>query len=68
MKVFVLYAIVRKNLNDKNRLYCCFTDLKRAFDSVNLNGLFLKLYKLGIGGKALRIIIKALKALEGRLR
>jgi len=31
-------------------------DLKRAFDSVYLNGLFLKLNKSGIGGETLKII------------
>lgn len=53
---FVLYSIVQKVLNEKNRLYCAFIDLKRAFDSVYLNGLWFKLFNLGIRGKTLRII------------
>jgi hypothetical protein len=43
--VLVLNAIVHKVLNESNRLYCCMVDMKRAFDNVYLNGLWLKLYK-----------------------
>ena len=50
---FVLNAIIQKYLSEKKRLYCAFVDLKKAFDSMYLNGLWLKLYKLGIGGKTL---------------
>ena len=48
---FVLNAIIQKILNEKGRLYCAFIDFKKAFDSVYLNGLWFKLYKLGINGK-----------------
>ena len=54
--VFVLNAIVQKILNEKGRLFCAFVDLKRAFDSVYLNGLWFKLYKIGINAKMLRIV------------
>ena len=37
--IFVLNAIIKKILNEKGRLFCAFIDLKRAFDSVYLNGL-----------------------------
>ena len=53
---FVLNAIIQKILNEKGRLYCAFIDFKKAFDSVYLNGLWFKLYKLGINGKLLTII------------
>ena len=54
--IFVLNGIVQKFLNENKRLYCAFVDLKKAFDSVYLNGLWFKLHKLGIRGKMLRII------------
>ena len=44
----ILNALIQKVLNGKERLYCCFIDLKPALDSVYLNGLFLKLNKSGI--------------------
>ena len=43
-------------------------DLKRAFDSVYLNGLFLKLNKSGIGGKTLKIIKSIYSNIKNRVR
>ena len=54
--VFVLHSVIQKVLSEKGRLYCAFVDLKKAFDSVFLNGLWYKLYKIGINGKMLKII------------
>ena len=48
--------LCQKVLKEKGRLFCAFLDLKKAFDSVYLNGLWFKLYKLGINAKMLRII------------
>ena len=53
---FVLNAFIQKILNEKGRLFCAFIDLKRAFDSVYLNGLWFKPHKIGISTKMLRII------------
>ena len=46
---------MQKALNEKGRLFCAFVDFRKAFDSVYLNGLWFKLFKLGINGKMLRI-------------
>ncbi len=54
--IFVLNAIVKKKKNDKGRLYCAFVDLKKAFDSIYLNGLWFKLFKIGVNGKMLNIV------------
>ena len=54
--IFVLNGIIQKILNEKGRLFCAFVDLKKAFDSIYLNGLWFKLYKLGVNAKTLRII------------
>ncbi len=54
--IFVLHSLIEKTINAKNRLYCAFVDLKKAFDSVNRNALWFKMYKCGIGGKMLRIV------------
>ena len=53
--IFVLHAAVQKVLNEKGRLFCAFVDFRKAFDSVYLNGLWFKLFKLGINGKMLKI-------------
>ena len=54
--IFVLNSIIQKVLKEKGRLFCAFIDLKKAFDSVYLNGLWYRLFKLGLNGKMLRII------------
>ena len=40
----------------KKKLFCCFVDLKKAFDSINLNNLCYKIYHKGLNGKLFRII------------
>jgi hypothetical protein len=54
--LFALTSVVQKYLNVNKRLYCVFVDLKKAFDSVYRNALWLKLYRCGVQGKILRII------------
>lgn len=53
--IFVLNAIIQNVVNSNGRLFCCFIDMKRAFDSVYLNGLWYKLYNAGINGKLLTL-------------
>ena len=40
-----------------SKLFACFLDAQEAFDKVWHNGLFLKLYNMGIRSKLLRIVI-----------
>ena len=54
--IFVLNAVIQKFLSRNDRLYCAFIDLRKAFDSVYLNGLWYKIYQLGINGKMLNIV------------
>ena len=54
--MFILLSIIQKRLIEKQRLYVCFVDLKRCFDSINRNALWYKLYKTGIQGRLLRVI------------
>ena len=57
--IFILRTIVDKYvLNAKNgsKLFACFIDLRKAFDTVWHDGLFLKLQKAGITGKVYNVI------------
>ena len=54
--IFILQNLIQHVLNENRRFYCAFLDLRKAFDSVYRNGLWLKLFKAGISGKMLRII------------
>ena len=47
--VFTLKTLIDNTLNNKKKLYTCFVDFKKAYDSVWRDGLFLKLLQAGIG-------------------
>ena len=50
-------SLVKKYVTvGKKKLYACFVDLKKAFDSVWHNALFYKLEHLGINGNFLNLI------------
>ena len=66
--VFVLHSLIQYVLNRKTRLYCAFVDLKKAFDSVYRNGLWFKLYYIGLKGKILRVIRNMYSAVKLRIR
>ena len=55
--MFVLQTLINKFLSKKGgRLYCCFVDYKKAFDSIDRNKLWCKLIRQGITGKMFNII------------
>ena len=51
--IFTLRTLVDKYVNQvpRGKLYTCFVDFKKAFDSVWHDGLFYKLLQYNIGGK-----------------
>jgi len=55
--MFVLKTLIDKTLKkEKNHLYACFVDFRKAFDSLSHDALMYKLASVGIGGKAHKII------------
>ena len=54
--IFILQSLINNTINSKKKLYACFIDLKRAFDSVYRNGLWYKMIKNGIDGKMFNLI------------
>ena len=40
--IFALHSIINDALNEKRKLYCCFVDYKRAFDSIDRTYLWKK--------------------------
>ena len=40
----------------KKKIFACFINLKKSFDSIWHNGLFFKLNKIGIYGRSLQLI------------
>ena len=53
-----LKTVANKYVSDKKgkKLYTCFIDFKKAFDSVSHKGLFYKLESKGIKGNFLRLL------------
>ena len=55
--VLTIKSVVKKYVTiGKKKMYACFVDFKKAFDSVWHNGLFHKLEFLGINGNFLNLI------------
>ena len=46
--VFILKYLIDRQLMSKQKLYCAFVDLKKAFDSVSRLSLWHKMIKCGI--------------------
>ena len=57
--MFILKTIIDKYCNSKDgRVYSCFVDFQKAFDTVIHTGVKLKLLELGIGNRFYNIIKK----------
>ena len=55
--LLTLKALVKKYVTiGKGKLFACFVDFKKAYDSVWHEGLFYKLNKIGVCGKTLDLI------------
>lgn len=53
--LYVLKSIIDFKIANGSKLFCTFVDFRRAFDTVDRNTLYYKMFKLGIEGKMLRI-------------
>ena len=57
--IFTLKSVVNKYVDDqKGRVYACFIDFRKAFDTVWHGGLFYKLQQIGINGHFLETFQK----------
>ena len=54
--LFVLKSLANIYLSKRQRLYCCFVDYKKAFDTINRATLWSKMLSCGISGKMLNVI------------
>ena len=57
--IFTLKALIDKYTKNKKKVYACFIDFKKAFDTVDHNALMLKLKRAGIGD----LMLETLKSL-----
>ena len=55
--IFVLKSLINKYIHkNKKKIYACFVDLRKAFDSVWREALLYKLCKMGIGLHFLKLL------------
>ena len=54
--IFIIKTLMNKYKANKKKLFLCFVDFKKAFDSVWRTGLFYKLQKLNVTGKVYNVI------------
>ena len=66
--IYTLSAIIEKYLSRKGgKLYVAFTDLRKAFDSVDRASLFLTLVKAGLSGPFLNTIKAMYRSVVSRV-
>ena len=54
--IFVLNTLIQLYLQNNKRLYCCFIDYAKAFDTINRSSLWSKLIGSEINGNVIRVI------------
>ena len=70
--VYTLNEIVQGRFTEDKETYAFFLDVQKAYDTVWRNGLWLKLWDMGVKGRMRRVIKKIYEAsrstvlLEGR--
>ena len=59
MSSFILQEATYHYIERKSKVFCCLLDASAAFDSVWQDGLFFKLYNIGINSKIWRVLRSA---------
>ena len=69
--IFTLNALIKKYLKrkkGKKKLYACFVDFSKAFDSLWRPYILQKLFDKGVGGKFYNIVKNMMSCTEARMR
>ncbi|MFN9115920.1 MAG: RNA-directed DNA polymerase [Bacteroidota bacterium] len=67
-QVFSLVEIVRYRRSLGKKTYCCFVDIKKAYDSVWRKGLWWKVWEVGIRGRMWGILKTMYRRVMGKVR
>ncbi|KAL2076716.1 hypothetical protein ACEWY4_027687 [Coilia grayii] len=56
--IYTLHTLINKHVLQKNKskVFACFVDFRKAFDSIWHDGLFYKILQSGVGGKTYDVI------------
>ena len=61
--VYTLNEIVQGRLREDKKIYAFFLDIQKAYDSVWHDGLWYKLWEMGVKGRMWRVIKKCMSLL-----
>ena len=62
--VFTLKTMIDQAFNDKEELFVCFVDFKKAYDLVWRDGLFYKLLETGFSSKFVKVMMSMYESLS----
>ena len=65
---FILNEIIHLYLHKKSKMYCCFIDYQKAFDTINRSALWRKVIENGINGKLLRVVYNMYETAKSRVK
>jgi len=54
--IFTLAEIIKRRRKERKDTYCCFLDIRKAYDKVWREGLWQRMEEIGIGGKIYAVI------------
>ena len=60
--MIALKSLIDIYLSKRNRLYCCYIDYSKAFDTISRSELWSKLLKCNISGKIFRVVYNMYKS------
>jgi hypothetical protein len=66
--IFTLRAIIEEARHRSSKVYCCFVDFRKAFDTVPREALFQRLRDINISETLLAAIMRLYESVLGRLR
>lgn len=66
--IFTLWAIIEEARHKSKKVYCCFVDFRKAFDSVSRMTLFERLREIGISEMLLTANMRLYETMIGRFR
>ena len=62
--IFILNHFIQEKIRTKGKLFCCFVELRKAYDLINRNCLWYKLIKDGIDGKMFNMLRSMYKEIK----
>ena len=65
--ILVLNELINRRRHKKLKTFCCFIDIRKAYDGVFREGLWEKMWQLGIKGKMWRVIRELYRKTKSRM-